>query len=111
MTIVRYEPWARTVAWIPSVDVHEEADRYVVRADLPGVAKDDIEITADAGILTIKVSASRRSSRAKAATSASSAWPAASSPLHPAGCCADRCHQGDAREWRPRAVDPETAEA
>ena len=41
MTIVRYEPWslvdrltrqsetARTVAWIPSVDVHEAADRYV----------------------------------------------------------------------------------
>jgi HSP20 family protein len=54
MTIVRYEPWSRTVAWIPSVDVHEEAERYVVRADLPGVAKDDIEITADAGVLTIK---------------------------------------------------------
>jgi len=66
MTIVRYEPWslvdrltrqfetARTVAWIPSVDVHEEAERYVVRADLPGVSPDDIEITADAGVLTIK---------------------------------------------------------
>jgi HSP20 family protein len=66
MTIVRYEPWSlvdrltrqfettRTVAWIPSVDVHEEADRYVVRADLPGVSPDDIEITADAGVLTIK---------------------------------------------------------
>jgi HSP20 family protein len=66
MTIVRYEPWslvdrltrqfetARTVAWIPSVDVHEEEQRYVVRADLPGVSPDDIEITADAGVLTIK---------------------------------------------------------
>lgn len=66
MTIVRYEPWslvdrltrqfetARTVAWIPSVDVHEEEQRYVVRADLPGVSPDDIEITAEAGVLTIK---------------------------------------------------------
>jgi HSP20 family protein len=66
MTIVRYEPWslvdrltrqfetARTVAWIPSVDVHEEADRYVVRADLPGVSPDDIEVTAEAGVLTLK---------------------------------------------------------
>ncbi len=66
MTIVRYEPWslvdrltrqfetARTVAWIPAVDVHEEAERYVVRADLPGVSADDIEITAEAGVLTIK---------------------------------------------------------
>jgi HSP20 family protein len=34
--------------------VHEEAERYVVRADLPGVSPDDIEITADAGVLTIK---------------------------------------------------------
>ena len=66
MTIVRYEPWslvdrltrqfetARTVAWIPSVDVHEAADRYVVQADLPGVSAADIEITAEAGVLTIK---------------------------------------------------------
>src|ERR1700761_8719581 len=66
MTIVRYEPWSlvdrltrqfetsRTVSFIPSVDVHEEADRYIVRADLPGVSSDDIEITADAGVLTIK---------------------------------------------------------
>ncbi len=45
---------ARTVAWIPAVDVREETDRYVVRADLPGVSKDDIEITAEAGVLTIK---------------------------------------------------------
>ncbi len=47
MTIVRYFDAARNVAWIPSVDVHEEAD-------LPGVSPDDIEITADAGVLTIK---------------------------------------------------------
>ena len=54
MTFVRYFEPARTVAWIPSVDVHEETERYVVRADLPGVNPDDIEITADAGVLTIK---------------------------------------------------------
>ena len=52
MTFVRYE--TRSVAWIPSVDVHEEAERYVVRADLPGVSPDDIEITAEAGVLTLK---------------------------------------------------------
>ncbi len=65
MTIVRYEPWSLfdrlarqattgSVSWIPSVDVHEEQDRYVVRADLPGVSKDDIEITTDDGVLTLK---------------------------------------------------------
>ena len=53
MTFVRFEA-ARNVAWIPSVDVHEEAQRYVVRADLPGVSAADIEITADAGVLTLK---------------------------------------------------------
>ncbi len=53
MTIFRFET-ARAVAWIPSVDVHEEAERYVVRADLPGVNPADIEVTADAGVLTIK---------------------------------------------------------
>jgi len=73
MTIVRYEPWAlfgrfqrqldralgdsadgASVSWIPHVDIHEEAERFVVVADLPGVEGKDIEITADQGVLTIK---------------------------------------------------------
>jgi HSP20 family protein len=75
MTIVRYEPWAlfsrfqrqfdralaegtdgngASVSWIPHVDIHEEAERFVVLADVPGVAGKDIEITADKGVLTIK---------------------------------------------------------
>jgi HSP20 family protein len=73
MTIVRYEPWTlvsrfqrhidralgeladgASVSWIPHVDVHEEAERFVVVADLPGVEGKDIEITADQGVLTIK---------------------------------------------------------
>ena len=73
MTIVRYEPWTfvsrlqrqldrslgevvngATVSWIPHVDIHEEAERFVVAADLPGVEGKDIEITADEGVLTIK---------------------------------------------------------
>jgi HSP20 family protein len=53
MTIVGYEPW-RAVAWIPSVDVREEDDRYVVHADLPGVDAKDIEITAEKGVLTLR---------------------------------------------------------
>ena len=72
MTIVRYEPWAfvgrlqrqldralgevadgATVSWIPHVDVHEEAERFIVTADLPGVEGKNIEVTADEGVLTI----------------------------------------------------------
>ena len=29
--------------WVPAVDVHEEAERYVIRADVPGVEPDAIE--------------------------------------------------------------------
>lgn len=39
--------------WVPAVDVVEEKDRFVLRADLPGVNADDIEISMDKGLLTI----------------------------------------------------------
>jgi HSP20 family protein len=79
MTIVHYEPWrlfnrfqrdinrvsgegssssdatnSSDVTWLPVVDVHEEAERFVVRADLPGVDPKDVEITAEKGVLTIR---------------------------------------------------------
>jgi HSP20 family protein len=79
MAIVRYEPWAvvnrlqqsldhlfgeafnspeassaPSVAWVPRVDIHEEKDRFVVLADVPGVEPKDIDITADNGVLTVR---------------------------------------------------------
>lgn len=42
------------VAFIPPVDVREEAGRFLVQADLPGVAPDDIEVTAEKGVLTLR---------------------------------------------------------
>jgi len=79
MTIVHYEPWrlfnrfqrdlsrvfseggsssetanSSEITWLPVVDVHEEAERFVVRADLPGVDPKDVEITAEKGVLTIR---------------------------------------------------------
>jgi HSP20 family protein len=73
MTIVSYEPWAlvsrfarhldrtpgenadsASVSWIPHVDIHEEDQRFLVVADVPGVEGKDIEITAEKGVLTIK---------------------------------------------------------
>lgn len=41
-------------AWVPAVDIKEEDDRFVIRADLPGVSPDDIDITMEKGVLTIK---------------------------------------------------------
>jgi HSP20 family protein len=40
--------------WTPSVDVHEGSDRFLVRADIPGVVAKDIEVTADDGVLTVR---------------------------------------------------------
>jgi len=79
MTLVSYEPWSfvnrlhrelnqafnktsntaevvqtPSVAWIPRVDIYEEAERFVVLADIPGVEAKDIDITAEHGVLTIK---------------------------------------------------------
>jgi HSP20 family protein len=84
MAIVRYEPWhvvnrlhqtldqvfnnhfnndtlsspeassSPSVTWVPRVDVHEEKDRFVVLADVPGVDPKDIDITAENGVLTVR---------------------------------------------------------
>jgi HSP20 family protein len=78
-SLVYYEPWSLTAqwhrqlnrmsagspealqpaitnstTWVPPVDLHEENDRFVVRADLPGVAMKDIEVSAENGALTIR---------------------------------------------------------
>ncbi len=43
-----------TSRWSPAVDIKEEATRFLITADLPGVDPKDIEITMDNGVLTIK---------------------------------------------------------
>ncbi len=40
--------------WLPAVDIQEEADRFLVKADLPGVDPEKIEVTAENGVLTIQ---------------------------------------------------------
>jgi HSP20 family protein len=85
MTVVRYEPWALvnrfqkdmdrlfasppttatdSGAWLPPVDIHEEATQFVLNVDLPGVDPKAVEITSDQGVLTIR--GQREDSRAKA---------------------------------------------
>jgi HSP20 family protein len=44
--------WTRPIT--PAIDLLEEESRYVVRADLPGLTKDEVEITYQDGTLTIK---------------------------------------------------------
>jgi len=39
--------------WSPALDVHEEADRFVVRCDLPGMTERDVEIEVENRVLRI----------------------------------------------------------
>ncbi len=40
--------------WEPVVDIVETKDNYKVRAEMPGIPKDDIEISVSGDVLTIK---------------------------------------------------------
>lgn len=78
--LVRYDPWSlvdqlqgdldrlagqraryvddetagATTDWVPAVDIKEEDARFLIEADVPGVKPDDIEITMEDGILTLR---------------------------------------------------------
>lgn len=77
MNLTRFEPWSlvdlmhrdldrlatrrygnnnddSSVAdWVPAVDIVEEKDRFVLRADVPGVNPQDIDVSMDAGVLSV----------------------------------------------------------
>jgi len=69
MRIARFEPWSYidllnrdfgraasedgARSWSPAVDILEEKDCFLLRADLPGVNPADIDISMDAGVLTV----------------------------------------------------------
>jgi len=40
--------------WAPSVDIEEEEDKYLIKADLPGVDKKDIDVKLENGVLSIR---------------------------------------------------------
>ncbi len=43
-----------THEWLPSIDLKETGDRLVVKAELPGLAANDVELTLTEDILTIR---------------------------------------------------------
>ena len=77
MNLVRFHPWSivdlmhrdfdrlatrarlhdgdetRAADWAPAVDITEEKERFVLRADVPGVAADDIQVSMEDGVLTV----------------------------------------------------------
>ena len=77
MNLMYYRPWSLMDRWpreqlfgagsdgsepaatdraalTPAVDIQEGKDRFIVRADMPGVAVKDIEVSAEDGKLTIR---------------------------------------------------------
>ena len=76
MKVTRFEPWsllnlthrdfdriaARPAAddvgqsvadWAPAVDILEGKDRFVLKADLPGISADDIDVSMEDGVLSL----------------------------------------------------------
>ena len=39
--------------WLPAVDIIEEKDQFVLRADIPGVNAEDIEVNMEKGVLSL----------------------------------------------------------
>ncbi len=45
---------ASTVAWMPKIDVKSKGDDVVVRAELPGIDPEEVDIEVTDGVLTLK---------------------------------------------------------
>lgn len=43
-----------TGAWMPAVDIEETADRLIVRAEIPGMKPEDIDVRVENSVLTIR---------------------------------------------------------
>ena len=41
-------------SWVPAVDVEEKNDELILTADLPGLTEEDVEISFENGVLTVR---------------------------------------------------------
>ncbi|HEX4122085.1 MAG TPA: Hsp20/alpha crystallin family protein [Verrucomicrobiae bacterium] len=60
--------------WFPAVDIYEDNDRLSVRAELPGMKKEDIEISLHEGFLTLSGERKAEEKREGAETYRSERW-------------------------------------
>lgn len=49
-----HSPSGKETSWLPSTDVYRSNGDLVVKADLPGLKKDDVEVTVEDGFLVVK---------------------------------------------------------
>jgi HSP20 family protein len=47
------EARSKEFEWLPAADICETDKEYVVKAELPGVKREDVKVTLDDGVLTI----------------------------------------------------------
>ena len=50
-TPARQTPGNAARGWIPAMDLVEQGDRYVLRADLPGLSEQDVNIELESDVL------------------------------------------------------------
>lgn len=56
---------AETDAWLaPRWDIHEQGDSFVIIADVPGVSREDIQLSLEEGVLTLKAETARTQEQA-----------------------------------------------
>lgn len=48
------QPFVTPLGWAPAIDIGENTEELTVKAELPGVKKDDVRVTFDDGMLTIQ---------------------------------------------------------
>lgn len=54
--------------WSPSLDVHDEKDNFVVHVELPGMKKEEIDISLHDGVLTVSGERKRESEKTEGET-------------------------------------------
>lgn len=49
-----FTPVESVSGWLPPVDIHEETDRFVVQAEVPGVRSEDIDVSVENNTITLR---------------------------------------------------------
>jgi HSP20 family protein len=76
MALIRWEPFGGATAsapattnrrrFVPAIDVAERDDTYVIHADLPGLDRDDVDLSLEGRVLTLSGSRTHESETTKA---------------------------------------------
>lgn len=48
------DDWQPAMSWVPPVDIEESSDSLIVRAEVPGVNPEDLDVRFENGVLTIR---------------------------------------------------------